>query len=139
MSALLEEPKLTYSQKFSRLGKRLRDPEWQRFGRNLLIGKFLGLAVLPVVLLVIQGVLNWFTIHSAYADTGAHPRSGAVQRHAAPTAGGGSVQYFRISPVRRASRPQRRHRLGLGSYGSRSDDRGHRHGRRRQQPGSRRS
>jgi Amt family ammonium transporter len=71
MSALLEEPKLTYSQKFSRLGKRLRDPEWQRFGRNLLIGKFLGLAVLPVVLLVIQGVLNWFTIHSAYADTGA--------------------------------------------------------------------
>jgi Amt family ammonium transporter len=45
--------KLTLSQKISRLSYRLRDPEWRRYGRLLLIGKLMavGLLIVGVVLL----------------------------------------------------------------------------------------
>jgi len=69
MSALFVEraktPALAFAQKLSRLADRMRDPEWRRFGRTLLIGKLLGLALLPVAILVLQ---NLFTITAAYAD-----------------------------------------------------------------------
>jgi Amt family ammonium transporter len=38
--------KLTFAQKISRLGKRLRDPKWRRYGTLLLAGKALGVAML---------------------------------------------------------------------------------------------
>jgi len=70
MSALLEVPaKLPLAQKFSRLGGRLRDPEWRRFGRNLLLGKFLGLAVLAGVIVALNLTGSLFTIKQAIADT----------------------------------------------------------------------
>jgi Amt family ammonium transporter len=69
MSALFVErakpPALAFAQKLSRLSDRMRDPEWRRFGQTLLIGKLLGLALLPVAILVLQ---NLFTITAAYAD-----------------------------------------------------------------------
>ena len=69
MSALFEEPaKLPLARKFSRLADRMRDPEWRRFGRNLLLGKFLGLALLPLVIVAFQLVVSLFTIRSAYAE-----------------------------------------------------------------------
>ena len=37
---------MTYSEKFSRLATRLRDPQWRRYGMLLLAGKALGIAVL---------------------------------------------------------------------------------------------
>jgi len=68
MSALLQGPaKLTLAQKFSRLQGRMRDPEWRRFGRNLLLGKLLGLLVLPVLIFTIYKVAGLFTISSAFA------------------------------------------------------------------------
>jgi len=43
---MLMKKRLTLSQKMSRLGVRLRDPEWRRYGGLLLIGKGLGVALL---------------------------------------------------------------------------------------------
>jgi Amt family ammonium transporter len=67
MSVLSAEPaKLSLTQKFSRLSLRLRDREWRRYGRNLLLGRLLGLAVLPVAILVFHSLLK---VAVAYADT----------------------------------------------------------------------
>ena len=66
MSALFAEPpRLSLAQKFSRLSLRMRDPEWRRYGRNLLIGRMLGLAVLPLAILALHSLV---TIATAYAD-----------------------------------------------------------------------
>jgi ammonium transporter, Amt family len=68
MSALFEEPaKLSLAQKFSRLGDRMRDPAWRRYGRNLLLGRLLGLALLPIAILALHSL---FSIACAYAETG---------------------------------------------------------------------
>ena len=48
--------KLSYSQKLSRLGTRLLDPEWRRYGMLLLAGKFLGLACIALLVLLINVV-----------------------------------------------------------------------------------
>ena len=40
--------KPSLARKFSRLAERMRDPEWRRFGRNLVLGKLLGLAALAL-------------------------------------------------------------------------------------------
>jgi Amt family ammonium transporter len=45
----------------------MRDPEWRRFGRNLLLGKLLGLLVLPALIFTIYKVAGLFTISSAFA------------------------------------------------------------------------
>ena len=69
MSALFEKPaKLSLAQKISRLGGRLKDPEWQKFGKTLLLGKVLGLLVLPVAIVAMQLVVNLFTIGIAHAE-----------------------------------------------------------------------
>lgn len=64
MSATLRaRPKLSLSEKLSRLRMRLRDPEWRQYGKILLGGKALGVGL--VVLLVMIGTGKFFT--SAYA------------------------------------------------------------------------
>jgi Amt family ammonium transporter len=40
---LLKTPRASYPQKFSRLGQRLRNPQWRKHGYAVLAGKFLGL------------------------------------------------------------------------------------------------
>ncbi|HXK19471.1 MAG TPA: hypothetical protein VNG33_16795, partial [Polyangiaceae bacterium] len=68
MSALYPEPaKLSLAQKFSRLKDRFRDPEWRRFGRNLLLGKLLGLLALPVVILAAYQLIGLFSVSVAHA------------------------------------------------------------------------
>ncbi len=48
-----QEQRLTLSQKFARLGSRLRQPEWRRYGGALLAGKVIGvLSVLAVMAVV---------------------------------------------------------------------------------------
>ncbi|HWZ89665.1 MAG TPA: ammonium transporter [Polyangiaceae bacterium] len=69
MSALLESPaKLSLALKFSRLGGRLRDPEWRRFGRNLLLGKFLGLMALALAILAFHYATLYVSGTPAYAE-----------------------------------------------------------------------
>src|SRR6187399_2845784 len=69
MSALLEPAKLPLARKFSRLADRMRDPEWRRFGRNLLLGKLLGLAVLAATIVALNLTGSLFKIREALADT----------------------------------------------------------------------
>jgi Amt family ammonium transporter len=72
MSALVvERAKPSFAWKFSRLGGRLRDPEWRRFGRNLLLGKLLGLALLPLVIVGLQLLTSFLSSSSAFAQTAA--------------------------------------------------------------------
>jgi Amt family ammonium transporter len=47
----------------------MRDPEWRRFGRTLLFGKFLGLAAVLLSIVGIQIIGNLLTVTSAYAQT----------------------------------------------------------------------
>lgn len=44
--SLSKEKRLTFREKLSRLARRLRDPQWQRYGTLLLAGKALGLVLL---------------------------------------------------------------------------------------------
>ena len=60
---LKQRSTLSYSRKLSRLATRLKDPEWRRYGRTLLLGKALGVAS---VLLVI-GVLSVAFFGKVYA------------------------------------------------------------------------
>jgi Amt family ammonium transporter len=79
MSALIELPaKPSLGQKFSRLAARMRDPEWRRFGRNLLLGKLLGLAVLAVAIVALNLTGSLFKIREALADTPAAAAAMAV-------------------------------------------------------------
>src|SRR3954466_7460854 len=57
---------LSYSEKFSRLAVRLKDPEWRRYAGLLFGGKALGIAVLMLLITVISGV---FFAHVYAADT----------------------------------------------------------------------
>jgi len=75
MSALVEPAKLPLARKFSRLADRMRDPEWRKFGRNLVLGKLLGLAVLAVTIVALNLTGSLFKIKEALADT---PAAAAV-------------------------------------------------------------
>jgi Amt family ammonium transporter len=61
--------KLTLSQKFSRLAKRLRDPEWRRYGGLLLGGKAIGIGLVLLIITVVSGL---FFTH-VYAQTAPAP------------------------------------------------------------------
>ena len=51
---VVDEGKLSFSHKLSRLGDRLRDPQWRRYGMVLIGGKMLGLLLLASVVLMIN-------------------------------------------------------------------------------------
>jgi len=78
MSALVEPAKLPFARKFSRLADRMRDPEWRKFGRNLVLGKLLGLAVLAVAIVALNLTGSLFKIKEALADTPAAAAAMAV-------------------------------------------------------------
>jgi ammonium transporter, Amt family len=61
-----QRTRLSITRRFSRLAIRLRDPEWQRYGKLLLLGKGLGIGV---VLLVITVVSSLFFGRVYAADT----------------------------------------------------------------------
>src|SRR5690349_5760657 len=60
-----EGPKLSFGHKVTRLGHRLRDREWRKYGLTLIAGKFLGLLVL---LAVIWAVKQYATYGTVFAD-----------------------------------------------------------------------
>src|SRR6266851_1416384 len=59
--------KLTLSQKISRLSYRLRDPEWRRYGRLLLIGKLMAVALLIVGVVLLPDLFG-FNVFAADPD-----------------------------------------------------------------------
>jgi ammonium transporter, Amt family len=66
MSVPFEAPAhLSLAQKFSRLSYRMRDPQWRRFGTNLLLGKMLGLVGLAVAILAFHNLLSMAVAHAA--------------------------------------------------------------------------
>jgi Amt family ammonium transporter len=74
MSALIDEPvKLSLARKFSRLADRMADPEWRRFGRNLVLGKLLGLAALALLILASHYVLGLSSAHAQPAAAAGSP------------------------------------------------------------------
>jgi Amt family ammonium transporter len=60
-SQTYREERLSWSQKISRLGSRMRDPEWRRYGRLLLAGKLAGVALLIGGLILTPELLGWTT------------------------------------------------------------------------------
>ena len=59
------EPKLSFSEKLTRLKGRLRDPEWRRYGKMLLLGKAAGLALV----LGFMAIASATIFSHAYAQT----------------------------------------------------------------------
>ena len=55
---MLMKKRLTLSKKMSRLGVRLRDPEWRRYGGLLLIGKGLGVALLIAAVALLPDLIG---------------------------------------------------------------------------------
>ena len=53
------QERLSWSQKLSRFGGRMRDPEWRRYGRLLFAGKLLGIAVLIGGVLLVPELIGW--------------------------------------------------------------------------------
>jgi Amt family ammonium transporter len=47
-----DEVKLSFRQKWTRLKDRMKDPEWLRYGKLLIAGRFLGLAALAAIIIV---------------------------------------------------------------------------------------
>ena len=70
MSAFPQQrKKLFLAQRFSRLVVRLRDPEWQRYGKVLFLGKALGVGVvLLVVAVVMEGHVQKGVVRQAEHD-----------------------------------------------------------------------
>ena len=60
------EARLSWSQKISRLGNRMRDPEWRRYGRLLLAGKLMGIGLMIGLLVLAPEVIGW----TSYAADG---------------------------------------------------------------------
>jgi Amt family ammonium transporter len=57
MARTLEGSPLSFSQKFGRLGSRLKDPQWRWYGATLLAGKALGIAAVFGVMMLVTKVL----------------------------------------------------------------------------------
>ena len=58
-----KEKRLSFSQKLSRLGRRLRTPEWRRYGTTLLAGKVVGVGLV----LAIMAAVSYLAFAHVYA------------------------------------------------------------------------
>jgi Amt family ammonium transporter len=55
---LLAEQRLSFAEKFFRLRQRLRDPQWRRYGKLLLAGKFLGIAAVMALMIGVPTLIR---------------------------------------------------------------------------------
>src|SRR4029077_6953702 len=60
---------LSYPEKISRLGRRLREPQWRRYALTLMAGKMLALAVLFGIIFVLPALANALFGTQAYGQT----------------------------------------------------------------------
>jgi Amt family ammonium transporter len=54
MRLIVPEGKLTFAGKISRLSTRLHDPQWRKYGRQLLLGKLLGLGLVILAMFAVE-------------------------------------------------------------------------------------
>ena len=66
----LTPPRLSFSQKLDRLGSRMRDPQWRKYGLTVLAGRMLGLGVILAVILGVM-ILPGMLENSAHAQQAA--------------------------------------------------------------------
>ena len=59
-----EYKELSFAEKVSRLGTRLAQPEWRRYGGTLLLGKISGVAIV----LAVMGIMSAVVFAHVYAD-----------------------------------------------------------------------
>ncbi len=88
--------RLNFSQKVSRLGHRLKDPEWRRFGYTLFAGKALGLLLMILVIMTVMSLPSMLSgsahaqdaaTQAATATAPATTAAAAVDPYAAAKAG----------------------------------------------------
>jgi ammonium transporter, Amt family len=72
-SVAKNKEKLSYSEKFTRLGARLRDPEWRRYFKIILAGKALGILLLLALIVIGPAVLHVLTGSSAFGQASTAP------------------------------------------------------------------
>jgi len=72
-SAAKNKEKLSYSEKFTRLGVRLRDPEWRRYFKIILAGKALGILLLLALIIIGPAVLHALTGSSVFGQATTAP------------------------------------------------------------------
>jgi Amt family ammonium transporter len=85
--------RLSYAEKLSRLKTRLRDPEWRRYGKLLLVGKMLGVAALMFTIVVLPRVIESSCTPASAADSASSAAGPAATSGtaAAPTTSGGTA------------------------------------------------
>src|SRR6185369_16885517 len=59
------EKRLTFPQKVKRLRQRMREPEWQKYGRVLLYGKVTGVGLIFLLALIMHPEMLGFGAHAA--------------------------------------------------------------------------
>ncbi len=58
---------LSFAEKLSRLSVRLKDPEWRRYGKLLLVGKLMGVGIVLLTITVVSGAL-FSQVYAAEAE-----------------------------------------------------------------------
>jgi Amt family ammonium transporter len=84
----------SYAAKISRLGLRLKDPEWRRYGLTLMAGKMLGLAVLFLAIFAVMRYMDHGTVF-AQATTTTAPATTQAAPDLYATAKGGDI----VNPI----------------------------------------
>jgi ammonium transporter, Amt family len=65
--------KLSWGGKFARLGRRLQDPEWRRYFKFVIAGKFIGLAMMVALILMVPIFMDALSGSKASAQQSATP------------------------------------------------------------------
>src|SRR4051812_38254799 len=73
-----EGPKLAFGQKVTRLGHRLRDREWRKYGLTLVAGKMLGILVLFAAIWAVKQYATYGTVFADDAAVAAAPTTQAA-------------------------------------------------------------
>ena len=67
-AVVLKKERLSYSEKFSRLRTRLRDPEWRRYFKTIMVGKALGISILLCLVIIGPAVFHALTGSQAFGQ-----------------------------------------------------------------------
>jgi Amt family ammonium transporter len=83
MRSMMLDGRPSFAEKVGRLGQRLRDPQWRRYGRTVLAGKFLGLALVLLGIVLVEVVPAMVGPRHAHAQQQGSP-AGTSQPTATP-------------------------------------------------------
>jgi Amt family ammonium transporter len=92
--------RLTFSQKFSRLADRLKQPEWRHYAKLLIAGRLLGLAVLAAIIVVVPLIPGMIGAIVGGSDAAAQESSATLEQPASePVTGEGAGAANEAPPV----------------------------------------